>query len=282
MIRTVGVVYNPRIKEAVELSQHVHNLLSDLGCDVWLAQARDLDRRGLTPPRLDLILTLGGDGTILRAARLAAPMPALVLGVNMGQLGFLAELGPGDLLAQIPAIVNGGGWVEERLMLRATIPRQDAPPAALDGLNDLVIGRGQLPRALRVTVAINGQALATHVADGVIISTPTGSTAYALAMDGPIVHPEMRTLQVTPIAAHLAVVKSIVTPADARITLTVHTRHSAVASVDGQMDAPLGDGAVVEVVASPYRARFLRLQSRDYFYGTLVSRLSTTLVRGLL
>ena len=282
MIRTVGIIYNHRIAEAVSLSQHLQRTLKDLDKGVWLVKARELDLPSHRPPPLDLIIALGGDGTILRAARLAAPQQALVLGINLGQLGFLAEFGPDDALPQVISIVSGAGWIEERMMLRAVVRRNGAEVTQVDGLNDVVVTRGGRPRAVRVSVTIDSDPLLTYVSDGVIVSTPTGSTAYALAMDGPIVHPELRSLQITAIAPHLTVVKSMVLPPSAHIGLTIHTKDPAVASVDGQIDVPLGDDDTVEVTASPYVARFVRLQPRGYFCQTLINRLSTTIVRGLL
>ncbi len=280
-MQNIAVVYNHRIAEAVTLSEQLQRVLGDLGKDVWLVKAIELDQPDLKLPRLDLLITLGGDGTILRASRLAAPQQASVLGVNLGQLGFLAELGPADVVAQIPDIMAGAGWIEERMLLRATI-HTGGTTTTQDGLNDAVVTRGGRPRAVRISVSVDGQHLQTYVADGVIVSTPTGSTAYALAMDGPIVYPELRTLQVTPIAPHLTVIKSIVVPPAATVSLTVDTKEPTLVSIDGQIDAPLADGATVEVTASPYVARFIRLQPRNYFYQTLVNRLSTTIVRRLL
>lgn len=280
-MQNIAVVYNHRIAEAVTLSEQLQRVLGDLGKDVWLVKAIDLDQPDLKLPRLDLLITLGGDGTILRASRLAAPQQASVLGVNLGQLGFLAELGPADVVAQIPDIMAGAGWIEERMLLRATI-HTGGTTTTQDGLNDAVVTRGGRPRAVRISVSVDGQHLQTYVADGVIVSTPTGSTAYALAMDGPIVYPELRTLQVTPIAPHLTVIKSIVVPPAATVSLTVDTQEPTLVSIDGQIDTPLADGAVVEVTASPQVARFIRLQPRNYFYQTLVNRLSTTIVRRLL
>lgn len=281
MIQTVAVVYNHRIAEAVALSEQLQAVLGDLGKDVWLVKARDLDQPDLKLPRVDLFVTLGGDGTILRASRLAAPQEASVLGVNLGQLGFLAELVPADAVAQIPGVIAGGGWVEERMMLRTTV-HCNGTTTTQDGLNDAVVTRGGRPRAIRVSVSVDGQHLQTYVADGVIVSTPTGSTAYALAMDGPIVYPELRTLQVTPIAPHLTVIKSIIVPPAATVSLTIDSKEVTLVSIDGQVDVPLADGASVDVTASPFVARFIRLQPRSYFYQTLVNRLSTTIVRRLL
>jgi len=282
VINNVAIIYKHTIKEAVVLSQELTSLLKSLGKTVWLAKVSSLDRRAKNVPPFDLVVTLGGDGTILRAARLAAPQQALVLGVNLGQLGFLAELGPADALNQLPIVLNGGGWIEERMMLRCVVRSDGQPSPPIDGLNDAILGRGERPRAVRVSVSVDGQHLQTYVADGVIVSTPTGSTAYALAMDGPIVCPELRTLQITPVAPHLAVIRSMVIPPTARVELVVHTNETAVAAIDGQVEVPLKDGDVVEVTTSPYVARFVRLQPHNYFYQTLVNRLSTTIVRGLL
>lgn len=280
MTHNVAVVYNHRIAEAVGLSKRLRRVLEGLGKQVWLVKAIDLDKPDLGLPTLDMLITLGGDGTILRAARLAAPQGAVVLGVNLGQLGFLAELGPGDVVARIPDIMAGSGWIEERMMLRVTTCSQGIATVR-DALNDVVVTRGGRPRAIRVGVSVDEHHLQTYVADGVIVSTPTGSTAYALAMDGPIIYPELRALLVTPIAPHLTVVKSIVVPPTADVALTVDSKEITVASVDGQIDIPLSNGATVHVTASPQLARFVRLQDRNYFYHTLVNRLSTTIVRRL-
>jgi len=279
-MHNVGIVYNHRIAEAVDLSRQLQRVLKSLDRDVWLVKAIDLDQPDLALPQLDMLITLGGDGTILRAARLAAPQRAVVLGVNLGQLGFLAELGPADVVPRLPDIMAGGGWVEERMMLRVTTCSEGVATVQ-DGLNDVVVTRGGRPRAIRVGVTIDEHHLQTYVADGVIVSTPTGSTAYALAMDGPIIYPELRALLVTPIAPHLTVVKSIVVPPSADVALTVDSKEVTVASVDGQVDIPLSDGASIHVTSSPHVARFIRLQDRNYFYRTLVNRLSTTIVRRL-
>ena len=282
MMHTVAIIYKDNIAEAVALSIQLRTALLAMGKEVVLIKTRELDEPPPGLPKPDLVITLGGDGTILRAARLAAPQGAVVLGVNLGQLGFLAELGPSDVLAQIPAVVAGNGWVEERMMLRTVVHTGGRSAGPFDGLNDVVVTRGSRPRAVRVSVSVDEQHLQTYVADGVIVSTPTGSTAYALAMEGPIVHPALRSLQITPIAPHLTVIRSMVVPPDAQVSLTLHTSEPAVASIDGQVDTLVNDGDVIEVTASPLVARFVRLQQRSYFYQTLVERLSTTIQRRLL
>jgi len=280
VIRTVGIVYNQRIPEALPLSSQLHDVLRAVGKTVWLTTAAELDRPDVPRPHLDLVVTLGGDGTILRATRLAAPMNALILGVNLGQLGFLAELGPGEVLEAVPLVMAGEGWIEERMMLRAVVGGEAARPP-IDGLNDAVVSRGSLPRAIRVDVSIDHERLTTYVADGVIVSTATGSTAYALAMNGPVVHPELRTLQITPIAPHLTAVRSLVVPASAVVDLVMHAKEPGTISIDGQIDLALGEGDRVQVTASPHVGRFVRLRPRRYFYHTLVERLSTTAQRGM-
>jgi NAD+ kinase len=280
-LQNIGIIYNHRIEEAVSLCRQLQDVLQQMGRDVWACKARELDECAPDLPQRDLIVTLGGDGTILRAARLVAPQHALVLGVNLGQLGFLAELGPGDAVAQIGAVVDGGGWIEERMMLRGAIGDGKLTPAVIDGGNEVVVSRGARPRAIRINVTVDGQHLQTYVADGVIVSTPTGSTAYTLANDGAIIHPELRTLQISPIAPHLTVVRSIVVPASATVGMTIESPDPAVASVDGQIDTPVDGSSSIVVTASPHTVRFVRLQPRGYFCQTLVNRLSTSIVRGL-
>jgi NAD+ kinase len=228
----------------------------------------------------------------------------LLLGVNLGQLGFLAELTPAEVVSALPGILEGHYWVEERLMLRGRVRRTKDEELALsmvkgrktkdefqalhlgpaeyfDALNDIVVGRGSLSRTVRVEARIDGDYLTTYVADGVIVATPTGSTAYSLAAGGPILEPELQNLLLTPIAPHLTVVHSLVLPATAEVTLRVSTDHPASVTIDGQIDLPLEDGDTVIVTASPHVSRFVRLQPKAYFYRTLLERLSAKVARGM-
>jgi len=303
-IRRVGILHHPRIPDSQPLARAIGDSVERLGLTAWLGSAWDEESLRQQAVELDLLITLGGDGTLLRAARLGSPYGVLLLGVNLGQLGFLAELTPAEVASALPGILEGHYWVEERLMLRGRVRRTKDEELALsmvkgrrtkdefqalhlgpaeyfDALNDVVVGRGSLSRTVRVEARIDGDYLTTYVADGVIVATPTGSTAYSLAAGGPILEPELKNLLLTPIAPHLTVVHSLVLPATAEVTLRVATDHPASVTIDGQIDLPLEDGDTVIVTASPHVSRFVRLQPKAYFYRTLLERLSAKVARGM-
>jgi NAD+ kinase len=303
-IRRVGILHHPRIPASQPLARAIGDSVERLGLTAWLGSAWDEESLRQQAVELDLLITLGGDGTLLRAARLGSPYGVLLLGVNLGQLGFLAELTPAEVVSALPGILEGHYWVEERLMLRGRVRRTKDEELALsmvkgrrtkdefqashlgpaeyfDALNDVVVGRGSLSRTVRVEARIDGDYLTTYVADGVIVATPTGSTAYSLAAGGPILEPELKNLLLTPIAPHLTVVHSLVLPATAEVALRVATDHPASVTIDGQIDLPLEDGDTVIVTASPHVSRFVRLQPKAYFYRTLLERLSAKVARGM-
>jgi len=300
-IRRIGILHHPRIPDSQPLARTIGESVERLGLTAWLGSARDEESLRRQAAELDLLITLGGDGTLLRAARLGSPHGVLLLGVNLGQLGFLAELTPAEVASALPKILEGHYWVEERLMLRGKVlssqsavhsPRAQVTGRGtedrgletgdyFDALNDIVVGRGSLSRTVRVEARIDGDYLTTYVADGVIVATPTGSTAYSLAAGGPILEPELQNLLLTPIAPHLTVVHSLVLPATAEVALRVSIDHPASVTIDGQIDLPLQDGDTVIVTASPYVSRFVRLQPKAYFYRTLLERLSAKVARGM-
>ena len=300
-IRRIGILHHPRIPDSQPLARAIGESVERLGLTAWLGSAWDEEGLRRQAAELDLLITLGGDGTLLRAARLGSPHGVLLLGVNLGQLGFLAELTPAEVASALPQILEGRYWVEERLMLRGKVlsaqcavhrPRAQATGRGtedrgletgdcFDALNDIVVGRGSLSRTVRVEARIDGDYLTTYVADGVIVATPTGSTAYSLAAGGPILEPELQNLLLTPIAPHLTVVHSLVLPSTAEVALRVATDHPASVTIDGQIDLPLQDGDTVIVTASPHVSRFVRLQPKAYFYRTLLERLSAKFARGM-
>ncbi|MDP3046663.1 MAG: NAD(+)/NADH kinase [Chloroflexota bacterium] len=287
-IKKIGILHHPRLPESLITANVLAERLSQLGASPWLASVRDEDVIAQQLPGLDLLMTLGGDGTILRAARLAAPHGKPLLGINMGQLGFLAELAPEEVLTKVPAILEGRFWMEDRLMLQVTSIHNEHNEGRyklntpLLALNDATVGRGLLSRTVRVETHIDGDYLTTYIADGVIVATPTGSTAYALAAGGPILQPELRNLLLTPIAPHLTVVHSLVLLPTAIVELKITTDHPSSLTIDGQNDIPLESGDVVTVTASPHISRFLRFQPKAYFYRTLLERLSSRIARGML
>jgi len=284
-IKRIGILHHPRLPESLTLAQSVADRLDALGAAAWVTSIRDEEAITRALSELDLVVTLGGDGTILRAARLAAPRGVPILGVNMGQLGFLAELQPGEVFTKLAAVLAGQYWLEHRLMVQVTSIHNDGHcklASPLLALNDAVVGRGSLSRTVRVETHIDADYLTTYIADGVIVATPTGSTAYALAAGGPILQPELQNLLLAPIAPHLTVVHSLVLLPTAVVELKVTTDHPASLTIDGQNDIPLDSGDVVTITASPHVSRFLRLQPKAYFYRTLLERLSSRVAHGML
>jgi NAD+ kinase len=230
-------------------------------------------------PQVDLLVTLGGDGTLLRAARLGAPYAVPMLGVKMGRLGFLAEIMPDQWQTPLARIMAGDYWLEERLMVRARVEKPatpDSPPQVLceyDALNDVVLGRGDLARVMRISVKLDGGNLTTYTCDGLIVSTATGSTGYALAVGGPILPPELRNILVIPIAPHLSMDRAVVLSEGSEVRLHALPDYHTILTVDGQVMVAVADDQEVVVVTSPHVARFVRIRDRSYFYQTLMEKL---------
>jgi NAD+ kinase len=224
-------------------------------------------------PHIDLLVTLGGDGSILQGARLAAPHDALVLGINLGRVGFLTEAETGQWKDVLSRALAGDYWVEERMMLCAAVWREQEMITEAEALNDVVVGRRGRGRAVHLRAEVDGGELATYVADGLIVATPTGSTAYALAAGGPILPPQLRNILLVPVAPHLSMERPIVLAKGVTVRITVIGGRPAVLMVDGQVAADLENRDSVRVEAGRHVARFARVREQTYFYKTLVSRL---------
>jgi NAD+ kinase len=221
-------------------------------------------------PGTEMLICLGGDGTVLHAARTVIPHEIPILGVNLGRLGFLAEVRPAELMDCLPRLFAGDYRIEERAMLQAVIP---AWGATYHALNDVVVGRKTVSRPVYVEVTVNGSRLAIHRCDAVIVATATGSTAYSLSAGGPILHPQSRELIITPVSTHMAVARPIVMPPDTTIELAVTADKDAVVSIDGQIDHELDSGQSVTVCRSAHSARFVRFSDPDTYYAILSERL---------
>ena len=224
-------------------------------------------------------MLLGGDGTLLRAARLGAAHGASILGVMMGRLGFLAEVDPDDWQTPLEKILSGDYWIEERIMIRARLERprsSDGVPVAVceyDALNDVVLGRAGLARVVRINVKLDGEYLTEYKCDGLIVSSATGSTGYALAARGPILPPQLRNILVIPIAPHLSMDRAVVLSEGTEVRMSAQSDHGAMLTVDGQFEVEVYDGDEVVVTSSPYMARFVRLRDKNYFYSVLTDKL---------
>ena len=221
----------------------------------------------------DLVVALGGDGWMLHAGRITAEAGVPVLGVNLGRLGFLAEVQPTEWRTVFERVFAGDYWVEQRMMLRSEVWRDDQHLQTFDVLNEVVITRGAVVRSVRLETHIDGGWLTTYVADGLIIATPTGSTAYALAAGGPILPPDLKNILLIPVAPHLSIERAIVLARGSTVTVIIRTEHEAIISGDAAREQPLIDGDRIIVEAGPHTARFVRVQDPGYFYRTLMERM---------
>jgi NAD+ kinase len=236
---------------------------ADVG-DRWPTSPRDQ-----LPTRVDVMIAFGGDGTLLDAASAVAHSPAdpPLLGVNLGHLGFLTEVSRSDLTAALDALISGRSQTETREMLGGCVTRGGRKLSSHLALNDVVVTRGALSRMIEMDVAVDGRHVCHIKADGVIVATATGSTAYNLSAGGPIVHPSVDAFVLTPIAPHTLTQRPLVLPASARLELrpAIEPQSDIVLTFDGQFGLPLEAGDVVDVTRAPRRLRFVRTSSRTHF-----------------
>ena len=273
-MKNAGLLHHPKLPGSLVLAQELARYLEERGVSPWLCSAWDEDEIACHVDALDFLITLGGDGTILRAARIAAEHSVPILGLNLGRVGFLAEMEREDWPEKLTLVLEGKYWLEERMMLQAELRRQgDATPWSGEALNEFVVGRGTLARIVRLSTYIDGEYLTTYAADGLIVATATGSTAYALAVGGPILPPKLKNILLIPIAPHLCLDRAVVLSQGVRVEVQVSTDHRAILTVDGQFDVELMDADRVVITASPHVCRFIRTQDKVYFYRTLVERL---------
>ncbi len=274
VVKRVGILYHPMIETAYTLAKELQEFLGSRGISVWLCSAWEWETARAQANGPDLIISIGGDGTILRAAQAVVPELTPITGINLGKLGFMTEFSADEALAKLPALLAGEGWIDERAMLEAKLsPTDKEPPRIFYALNDVVVARGAMVRMVYIEATIDGQPLTTYKADGVIVATATGSTGYSLAAGGPILHPQAKELLLLPILAHLSSAYTLVLPSTAVVRLHISTAHQATLSIDGHINLPLSNGATITVKHSPTVARFLRIHPETSFYSSLEQRL---------
>lgn len=273
MLRRVAVLYNPYSEAAVERSDELAAWLRARGIVAWRGVSQQARDNQGELEETDLMVAMGGDGTVLRAARLCFPLDIPVLPVALGHLSFMAEVQPNEVYQAIERVEQGGGWHDERALIRATLYRDGQPVDEYTALNEVVLSRSDISRVIKAHVSIDDSPLTTYHSDGVLVATATGSTAYALAAGGPIVDPRSRALLLVGIAPHLTSVPSMVLHEDAVVTIRVASRHHAILAVDGRENLPLHFGDEVVVRRSPKVCTFVRLRPSSQFYTQLVARL---------
>ena len=272
-MKRVGILYHPIIEDAYALAKELEQFLTTEGVSVWLCSAWEGEKARAQVNGTDLMLSIGGDGTILRAAQAVVLSPTPVTGINLGKLGFMTELSADEAMAKLPALLAGEGWIDERAMVEAELsPSDQEPPRVFYALNDVVVSRGAIARVVHVDASVDGELLTTYKADGVIVATATGSTGYSLAAGGPILHPQAMELLLIPMLPHLSSDYCLVLPSSAVVKLRVSSAHQAVLSIDGHINLPLNSGATITVKHSSATARFLRIHPNT-FYSSLELRL---------
>ncbi len=269
-VKTVGIVPHRDRAEARALAAQVVAWCERHEIEIRIPEsdALELDRLGVPierfAPGLDLAISLGGDGTMLRTVDLVYEAGVPVLGVNVGQLGYLAEVDPDDLDDALHRLVAGEYVVADRMMLQVTVESQGPAGGRWWALNEAVLEKSHPGRLARLDVSINGAFFTSYAADGVIVATPTGSTAYSFSARGPIVSPRLRCLLLTPVSPHMLFDRSLVLDAEEDLDLVVSDDRTALLTIDGRELGVLEPGAVVRCTGGPGAARVVTFGPRDF------------------
>ncbi len=273
MIQTVGIYAKTNHAEAPKLAQDICSRLQQQGVDFllepWLGEALGSEAvaaKDVIPQKADLIIVLGGDGTLISVARQVNALQVPILGVNLGSLGFLTEITRHELPAILESVLAGQYEISDRMMLDVEIQRRGKLVATHTLLNDVVINKGTLARIIDMETRVDGNYLTTFKADGLIISTPTGSTGYNLAAGGPIIYPGINSLVITPICPHMLTNRPLIVSSSSVIAIDVSFADDVVYFTgDGQIGANLEAGDRVEVRQSAARTHLVKSPTRDYF-----------------
>lgn len=271
--KSIGILIKPKFPEVKATLQNVVTWLRTRSIDVLLdtTSASLLGEPGgiqktQLAGKADVLLVLGGDGTMLNAARLAGERSIPILGVNMGGLGFLTEVRLENLYPSLERVFANDYVLDERLMLKTHIHRHGETVAQGGVLNDVVVGKGTLARMIELKISIQGEFVTNLRGDGLIVSTPTGSTAYSLSAGGPIIEPAVQSLMLTPICPHTLTHRPLIVPAHAEIEVTLTSKDDgAMATMDGQVGVALSQGDSVEMKVSEHRTRLIRFPETRYF-----------------
>jgi NAD+ kinase len=272
-MRKIGIITNPNKEGAVEATRKLIRWLEKRRVKIYLDRetSASLNRsdgypRERIPSRVEMILVLGGDGTLLSLVRLMGNRKVPILGVNLGGLGFLTEVTQKELYQVLDGSLKGKFARDWRMLLNVRVHREGKQIAVYSVLNDAVINKGALARIIELETSINGHYLTTFRADGLILSTPTGSTAYSLSAGGPIVYPSLHSLTITPICAHALTNRPLVLPEGVNVKVKIRSKgDDVVLTLDGQVGFVLEDEDVVEIKKARNRICLVRSTTKDYF-----------------
>jgi len=253
----LGFAYNPTSEAAVALRERALGWCSVHEVDAWVSEAEETDRLVDGLAGTDVLVVLGGDGTFLRGARAVAQVDVPIVGINSGKIGFLSKAEAVQMEFVLGLLVEGSYELEARMVLEATVlpGGRRSSNAPIVALNEAAIVRGSQARVVRLKVTVDDSHLATYIADGLVVATPTGSTGYSFSAGGPILDPTSRNIVVTPVAAYLAGIRSIVVSPRHTVTVHVESAHDVLMSIDGRQDTPLavGDSVMVRPREQPIR-----------------------------
>ncbi len=282
-IKRIGILAHPSRPDTHPVARDIAATLRQSGIENWVHAFWDEESVKRDVAGADVVMAIGGDGAMLRAARVCAEHGVPVLGINMGWLGFLTEIEkPEAFQAGLDKLLAGQYWIEKRMMLRATVLEDKQRLVdSFRALNDVVISGSVFGRMVQIATYIDKHWATTYNADALILSTPTGSTAYALAAGGPILPPELRNILLAPVAPHLSMERPIVLSQGAVVDIepTRENRHSVLLTVDGRVAMELGENQHICVTSAEPESLFLRLRGRNYFYRSLLDRMEPRINR---
>ncbi len=266
--RPVVVAYQ-KMPEAFAEVDLIGKFLKEKGYDAPQGSINDEGlRKRVKNGDFDMLIAVGGDGTMLRAGHLCAPYGVPILGIKLGRLGFLIQVESNEWREMLERLFKGEAWIENRTMLSAEHARADETLARWQALNEVVVGRGMTLRPVRLEAHVDSRLLTTFVCDGLIAATATGSTAYALAAGGPILPPDLRNILLVPIAAHLSMDRAVVLAEGSSVSFIVKSDNTVI-SVDGQPSSPLEEDDHVDVRVADFAVKFVRFGDPGYFYRNL-------------
>jgi len=271
-IRSIGIISKKGRPEPIEILKELLSVIKSLDINFYLDSetAEKVGLQGLPvkeiPEKSELIIVLGGDGTLLSVARLVGRREVPILGVNLGTLGFLTDVSRRELKESIERIIKGEFFIEKRLMLRSEVLRGEKIIGTHHVLNDVVINKGALARIIDLETLIDGHFVTLFKADGLIVSTPTGSTAYNLSAGGPIIYPTLECMVLTPICPHTLTNRPIVLPGSSRIEVRLKSESQDVfLTLDGQVGFNLVKGDSVIITKAPFKTSLVIPPERNYF-----------------
>ncbi len=269
----IGIFYHPLKEAACALAREIKVFLRERHLAVWLCSAWEWEQSRPQVEGTDLILSIGGDGTILRAAQAIMPRRIPIAGINLGRLGFMTELSVSETMEKLPLLLEGKGTVDARSVLAAEIETAEGrEPRQFYALNDVVIARGGTPRLVTIDAGVDGLPMTTYRADGVIAATATGCTGYSLSAGGPVLHPQSRDFVLIPVMPHLSYSFPMVLPPASVGRLKLTSPTPGILSIDGHINIDLDCGDVVTVRVSSATVEFLRVHETR-FYDSIEERL---------